>query len=159
MIEIKLTGDEAIQYLAENPDIKQMEETIKTARNYIEALERQINSMSDPQDESVEPMFPDLDMDMGNPTIPSFQVLRDSEIAKEDLAETNRSSNLKYSEEAEDAMYNAANLPKGSIRKTVDYLFNKWGEGRTRAAFETKLNDMRLSITGGEVNWMGEERR
>jgi hypothetical protein len=166
MIEIKLTGDDAIKYLAEsNPDIKQMEETIKTAQAYIEVLENQLAVLDEPKEPG--PVFTSVDMEEATAT--SFQVLRDSEIAKEDLEEI-RKHNAKhlieksFSEAAKDTgvyitgkwtdreigvIEYAMSRPSNELNRRFTVLVEKLG--RTESSVRSKLETMGLHVSKGII--------
>jgi hypothetical protein len=157
MIEIKLTGDDAIKYLAEsNPDIKQMEETIRTAQTYIEALENQLAVLGDPK----EPIHTNLDDPLrhnigGSMNRPSemqevsARVLRDTEIAKEaapmlkpQLDMTTKKGN--WTDREIGVIMYAISRPEKELNRKFSVLVEKLG--RTNNSVRAKLSDLGIRV-------------
>jgi len=148
MISITLTGDEAIAYIAtKNPDIKQMEETIKTATEYIAALENQLEILGDPKEP--EP-FGDPFEELDKLTI-SNRVIRDTTIAEETKPVLTM-ANTKWTKGELGIIYWAMDRPEDELNRRVDNLYKKIT--RTEGAIRSKLNDLGIEVTDGVMHYI-----
>jgi len=164
MISITLTGDEAIAYIAtSNPDIKQMEETIQTATEYITALEDQLKMLGDPKELTLENLYTNIDDPLrhnigGAMNRPahhqeeqSNRVLRDSIIAKE-LEPNLAMANTKWTKGELGIIYWAMDRPEDELNRRVDNLYKKIT--RTEGAIRSKLNDLGIEVTDGVMHYI-----
>ena len=146
MISITLTGDEAIAYIAtSNPDIKQMKETIKTATEYITALEDQLRVLGDPKEPG--PLSDPLE-ELDKLTI-SNKVARDTAISEETKPAM---ANTKWTKGELGIIYWAMDRPEDELNRRVDNLYKKIT--RTEGAIRSKLNDLGIEVTDGVMHYM-----
>jgi hypothetical protein len=140
-IKIELTGDEALKYIiAANPDMIQLEETVKAAEAYIAALEKQVADLSETQ--------------------VSSKVLRDTEIARDITPQfvikeqANKQSDKrtgKWTEQELDVIEYAMGRPSNEQNRRFNVLVDKLG--RTEGSVRSKLADMDIIVKDGVMHY------
>ena len=151
-IEIKLTEDEALAYLeTQTPDIATLTTALKTATEYIDALEAQLKSIQadKPAINNDDPMRHNIAGSMNKPAHhqkPSNRVLRDTEIAQE-VEPAHAMANTKWTKEELNIIYWAMDRPETELNRKLENLLHKIT--RTEGAIRSKLNELGIKIDKG----------
>ena len=161
MVEIKLTGKDAEEYLKQHtPDTATLAEALKTATQYIDVLEKQraqqqftpIDELDQPAINNDDPMKHNIAGDMNKPAghTPSSRVLRDTEVAKgfSKPQPYNKSSGTRWLDWELKIIDWTMEQPITNVSRTLKAIVPKF-DNRSQAAVISRLNSMGIRIARG----------
>ena len=151
-IEIKLTDDDAIKYLVkDNPDMKQMEDVIKTAKEYIAVLEERVEQLQSSVTNSIhtnldDPYRHNIAGNMNKPAHhqePSKKVLVDTAVVEE-INEFANPSRTRWTPQEIKVIEYAMSRPETELNRKFTVLVEKLA--RSASSVRSKLAELNLYV-------------